>query len=220
MAKFQASVYQNAKRARAFSLYQEPDALGKRRSMAAIAQMIGASASAVTYWKRTDEWDRQLLASIEEQLADADKTTLEIKKTLRDGLNRHILTLSRLITDTKLPADKINAIKAFVHVCKELEVLKPDTGGADLTPPPQFKDDIAQPQPVPADQGPDGTGASTDGAPESAGEPSVDAAVDLSELSADHVPGSGDDSVEPGPGGDVEAGPGDDLELVFRQAGL
>jgi hypothetical protein len=213
MAKFQATLYQKSKRVRAFALYQEPDALGKRRSMAAIAQMIGASASAVAYWKRTDEWDNKLLASLEDQLADADKTNLEIKKTLRDGLNRHILTLSRLIADTKLPADKINAIKAFVHVCKELEVLKPDTGiQGELTPPVQFKDDVPHGQPEAADPGPPGEDPSVGEPPVDGGEspdPGDLSAADISVLSASE---RDDDSMVPADD--------DHLEHQFRAAGL
>jgi predicted transcriptional regulator len=149
MAKFQMTSLQKAKHEKAFLLYAEPDHLGKRRSNTAIAQMVGASASAVAYWKNKHNWDAKLINSVEQDLLEADLTNRNIKKALREGLYQHIRTLSRLIEYATLPADKISAIKAFVYVAKELEVLAPDTGTAELTLPPQFKDDV--PHGVPDD---------------------------------------------------------------------
>lgn len=204
MAKFEHTLYQSSKRAKAFLLYQEPDALGKRRSCAAIANMLGSSASAVAYWKRTDEWDHKMLASIEEQLADADKTTLDIKKTLREGLNRHIKTLNNVIANAKDHKLKIDAIKAFVHIAKELEVLKPDTGTTgELTPPPSFKDDIPHGPAVQASERAPGADPSADGASGPAGEP-----TDPGDLSA-AVSGVAADLSD-----------GSDLEGVFAKLGI
>jgi hypothetical protein len=212
MAKFQLSNYQSAKRERAFSLYAEPDALGKRRTNTAIAQMVGASPSAIAYWKTKDTWDARLLATIDEELADAELTNRQIKKALRDGLHRHINTLSQIIADAKLPADRINAIKAFVHVAKELDCLVPDTGAADLASPPQFKDDIPHAPSVSPSEGPAGTDPSADGASGPARE-SPDPGDLPAALSADV-------SDPQSNGSPVEPGHADHLDGVFTKLGI
>ena len=144
MSKFVMGKYQKLKHQKAFEVYSETDAQGNRRSNNAIAQMIGVSASAIAYWKRRDNWDGKLIVNIDEEIKNADLTNRHIKRLLRESLFNHIKSLNRVIEYSKNDTDKVAAIKAFVHVAKELNCLDPDTGGIEpaLIPPPQFEDDL------------------------------------------------------------------------------
>jgi hypothetical protein len=209
MAKFKMVAFQKKKHETAFELYQEPDAEGRKRSNATIAAMLGVSSSAVANWRKRDEWDNKILAGVDIEVEAADSTNKAIKKALRDGLHRHILSLNNIIANAKNSTDKLNAIKAFVHIAKELEVLTPDTGAEELVQAPVFKDDIPHGPAEPSSEGVAGGGPSADGASEPAG----------------GAPGA--DPVYPVHAADLDtAGPNDPpsaddhLEHLFQAAGL
>jgi hypothetical protein len=209
MAKFKMVAFQKKKHETAFELYQEPDAEGRKRSNATIAAMLGVSSSAVANWRKRDEWDNKLAAGVDIEVAAADSTNKAIKKALRDGLLRHILSLNNIIANAKNSTDKLNAIKAFVHVAKELEVLTPDTGAEELVQAPTFKDDIPHGPAEPSSEGTAGEGPSADGEGGSAGG------------------ASGSDPVYPVHAPDLDTAGSDDppsaddhLEHLFQAAGL
>jgi len=210
MAKHLMNAHQRHKHEKAFDLYAQGDANGQRLSNAALAQLVGVSASAIAYWKRRDDWSGKLLASIDQELADAsaaDLTNKNIRKLLRESLFNHIKALNTLIAFTKAPADKINAIKAFVHVAKELNCLDPEAGPGTNEQPPRFEDDLPHEPAQPPSEGTPGTGAPADGAGGPVGEPA--AAVDLP-----------DASVHPADVSAMSTAVGDDLERVFAKLDL
>lgn len=153
MARFPATSFQKGRPEAAFAFYAEVDANGKRRSNNEIARMVGVSASAVAYWKAKHNWDARLFADVKTDLLVAETTNQAINKLLRDGLLQHIQSLSHIIAYSKSDPDKIAAIKAFVHVAKELGVLTPGVGTTDLVPPTTFTDDIPHAQRPTAQEG-------------------------------------------------------------------
>lgn len=150
MAKFIQTTFQKRKHEKAFEFYSEVDSEGRRRSNNAIAKMVGVTASAVAYWKRRDNWDGKLLAKVDEAIDEATLTNRNIKKLLRESLFRHIKSLNTVIEFSKSDGDKVTAIKAFVHIAKELDCLTPDTGAGELAEnlAPAFTDDLAQTDPA------------------------------------------------------------------------
>jgi hypothetical protein len=218
MAKFAMTKFQKHKHERAFELYCETDAQGKRRSNVILGGLVGVSASAIAYWKRRDQWDAKILATLDDEINEADLTNRSIKKLLRESLYNHIKSLNHLIAYCKNEGDKIAAIKAFVHIAKELECLTPDTGAATEPPPaPSFKDDIYAQQPPAQEaqlsEGAAGTGASIGSASSPVGSPAgtvdlpVVAIYSAASVSAVHELAAGDPA-------------GSDLDGVFDRLGI
>jgi hypothetical protein len=221
MAKFKMVAFQKKKHETAFELYQEPDAEGRKRSNATIAAMLGVSSSAVANWRKRDEWDNKIAAGVDIEVEAADSTNKAIKKALRDGLHRHILSLNNIIANAKSSTDKLNAIKAFVHIAKELEVLTPDTGAEELVQAPVFKDDIPHGPAEPSSEGAVGTNPSPDGEGGSAG--GTSGADPVYPVHSAGDPAALDQSVPDDDVGGLDGGASggdDDLEHLFRAAGL
>lgn len=206
MARFPATGFQKDRAEKAFRFYAEVDANGKRRSNNAIAQMVGVSASAVAFWKSRDHWDSKIVADAAADLTEADTTNRALNKLLREGLLQHIKTLSQIVAYSKSDTDKIAAIKAFVHVAKELGVLAPGTNAAELAPPTSFKDDI--PHGKANDYGSGEGGPAGEDQPAGGEDRATGESASVQPVPADlHGLSSADDSV-------------DQLSDAFRSAGL
>lgn len=141
MAKPPQTPAQKQKAGNAFNLYMTVDELGKRRTIKDIAQALGCTTSAVQYWKQRDRWDERLSTVGQAKPAETQATANRVKGLLRASLVKHIESLNTLIESAPKASDRIKAIKEFVHIAKELDVLTPD-GSVTQEPMTTFKDDI------------------------------------------------------------------------------
>lgn len=132
-----------ARRSSAFEFYQVLDDQGKRPTLQSLALKVGATLSAVKYWKRVDDWDAKISDTAAATLAAAGKSQETIRTMLRAGAAEHIRTLNSIIRDKKHRAgDRIKGIVEFVKLAKELDALDPATPAPAALAAPQFNDDV------------------------------------------------------------------------------
>lgn len=136
-----------ARRHKAFELYLTKDDQGKRQSLNNIALAVGATLSAVKYWKKKDDWDLKVADNAAARQRAADHSSNAVRAMLRAGVFEHIGTLNQIIRDkTRNKAgERIKAIVEFCKLAKELDALEPAMPEPE-TKPEAFKDDIPLPQ--------------------------------------------------------------------------
>lgn len=112
-----------AKRLRAYELYLS----GHRKS--AIADNLGVTRGAVGNWATKDQWDARLTAlasRVQEQATLISQTSLaEILADMQIRLRARVAELEALCSPITSPAVRLNAIKTWFSVVKELESLTP-----------------------------------------------------------------------------------------------
>lgn len=138
-----------ARRSKAYELYAVTDDQGKRQTLASIALQVGATLTAVKYWKRVDGWDDKVAEAAGAAVAAANQSNQTVRTLLRAGAAEHILTLNAIIKDKRnRPQDRIKGIVEFVKLAKELDALDPLTSTQPANPAPTFSDDVEPPKPV------------------------------------------------------------------------
>jgi predicted transcriptional regulator len=126
------------KRHRAYELYMT----GHKKSQ--IADTLGVTRAAVGNWSKKDNWDLRIstLASrVQEQATLISQTSLsEILADMQVRLRTRVAELESLCAPNVAPATRLNAIKTWFSVVKELESLAPP---ADVTPMVAYISDLA-----------------------------------------------------------------------------
>lgn len=117
-----------AKRLRAFELY-----LGGQRK-AAIADAMGVTRAAVGNWATKDQWDARSISlasrAIEQATLISQTSLAEILADMQIRLRTRVAELESLCSPTTAPAVRLNAIKTWFAVVKELESLSPKESSA------------------------------------------------------------------------------------------
>jgi predicted transcriptional regulator len=113
------------KRHRAYELYLA----GHKKSQ--IADSLGVTKAAVGNWSKKDNWDLRIstLASrVQEQATLISQTSLaEILADMQLRLRQRVAELEMLCSPAMAPAVRLNAIKTWFGVVKDLEALAPPT---------------------------------------------------------------------------------------------
>ena len=117
-----------AKRLRAYELY----IAGQKKS--SIADSLGVTKAAVGNWASKDKWDERIssLASrATEQATLISQTSLaEILADMQMRLRARVAELESLCSPVTQPSVRLNAIKTWFQVVKELEMLTPKESAA------------------------------------------------------------------------------------------
>lgn len=140
-----------AKRLRAYELYLS----GMRKTD--IADNLGVTKAAVGNWSRKDNWDLRLQTltnRVSEQASLISQTSLAaILADMQIRLRARVAELESLCGPATHPSTRLNAIRTWFNVVKELEALAPPK--AAEVPASAFIDDLRQADPV---GGPDNAG--------------------------------------------------------------
>jgi predicted transcriptional regulator len=117
-----------AKRLRAYELYLA----GHRKSQ--IADSLGVTKAAVGNWATKDQWDARMTSlnsRVAEQATLISQTSLaEILADMQIRLRARVAELESLCSPITAPAVRLNAIKTWFSVVKELETLTPKASEA------------------------------------------------------------------------------------------
>ena len=139
-----------AKRLRAYELYMT----GMKKTD--IANTLGVTKASVGNWSKKDNWDLRLAtlsARVSEQASLISQTSLAaILADMQLRLRQRVAELETLCGPSTHPATRLNAIKAWFTVVKELEALAPPP--ASTVPASAFIDDLRRDEaqlPVPTD---------------------------------------------------------------------
>ena len=135
-----------------------------------IADTLGLTKAAITNWSKRDNWDLRLQSltnRVQEQASLISQTSLAaILADMQIRLRQRVAELEALCSPATHPGVRLNAIKTWFQVVKELEALAPPK--VDQVPASAFIDDLtAHRVPPVTPGGPDSgaTGEPTSGQP-------------------------------------------------------
>lgn len=134
----------DAERVAAFELYISANLEGKRRSVRSIAQELGISQQTIFRWKKEDDWDVKVNATLSKAAQSAETLSNEVKRRVRLGLLDGLDSLRKIAVSADRDADKVAAVVALAKISTMVEAITQGASGSGEVSQvlPDFKDDI------------------------------------------------------------------------------
>lgn len=147
-------VPRDAERAQAFDLFLAAEAAGKRRSLRSISQELGVHEQTVRRWMKTDAWQSKVDAALIESSKVTVARVNSLKQAVRDGLATGLNELHLILKRPGSKArEKVEAVRALADIAVKLGAIAEatgDEGAAKGSRNFDFKDDIKEPEWLPA----------------------------------------------------------------------